>query len=130
MSLLRRFSSRLYALAPKRMQYIITEGKRRLRRLTVEPRLICEAQQRNDELKKKLCGKETINVVFLAVYDSMWKYDALFAAMLRHPRVRPVLIVCPADNLPAGEQGELLQKTLAHFQAKGFDPQPACRDTG
>ncbi|WP_143740616.1 hypothetical protein, partial [Porphyromonas gingivalis] len=42
----------------------------------------------------------------------------------RHPRVRPVLIVCPADNLPAGEQGELLQKTLAHFQAKGFDPQP------
>lgn len=88
MSLLRRFSSHLYALAPKRMQYIITEGKRRLRRLTVEPRLICEAQQRNDELKKKLCGKETINVVFLAVYDSMWKYDALFAAMLRHPRVR------------------------------------------
>ena len=78
MSLLRRFSSRLYALAPKRMQYIITEGKRRLRRLTVEPRLIREAQRRNDELKKKLCGKETINV------DSMWKYDALFAAMLRH----------------------------------------------
>ena len=53
------------------MQYIITGGKRRLRRLTVEPRLIREAQQRNDELKKKLCGKETINVVFLAVYDSM-----------------------------------------------------------
>lgn len=130
MNLLHRFTSRLYALAPKRMQYVITEGKRRLRRLTVEPRLIREAQQRNDELKKKLCDKETINVVFLAVYDSMWKYDALFAAMLRHPRIRPVLIVCPANNLPAGERGELQQKTLAHFQAKGFDPQPACRDNG
>ena len=112
------------------MQYVITEGKRRLRRLTVEPRLISEAQRRNDKLKKRLSGKETINVVFLAVYDSMWKYDALFAAMLRHPRVRPVLIVCPADNLPAGERGELLRKTLAHFQSKGFDTQPACLDNG
>lgn len=130
MSLLRQITSRLYAKSPKRLQYAITEGKRSLRRLTVEPRLIREAQARIARQKEALAGRESLSVVFLAVYDSMWKYDALFAAMRQHPRIRPTLVVCPADNLPVNEREALLQKTLSHFRSKGFDPVSACQADG
>lgn len=130
MNLFKRLSSTLYAHAPKRVQYLITGAKRRLRRLTIEPRLIREAQIRNEVLKKKLAGKDSIRVLFLAVYDSMWKFDALFEAMRQHPRIHPTLLVCPADNLPEGERSQLLKKTFNYFSAKGFNPELASLQDG
>lgn len=46
--------------------------------------------------KKKIRKKERINVLFLVAEISIWKTEALYNAMLKHPRFRPIIAITPA----------------------------------
>ena len=52
----------------------------------------CKAEKR---IKQK---KEPLNVLFFALYESIWKYDSLFQMMLEDANFNPMVFVCPVTN--------------------------------
>lgn len=47
----------------------------------------------------KLSHKETpIKCVFLALFDSVWKYDGVYRLLQNDPRFEPIILVCPIVN--------------------------------
>lgn len=82
---------------------------------------------------RDICGKEKLDVVFLPVNLSMWKYDEIFRLMLSHPRFSPRIIFAPQIGLSAFERERSLSEMRERFAAEGFpvtefDPEQECRE--
>ena len=56
-------------------------------------------QQRYDAVLKRIRTKQgPLNVLFLALEASSWKYDSLYLGMLKDPCFNPSILVCPQVN--------------------------------
>ena len=78
-------------------------------------RLIRRYQIRNLNKKRKvliegLKGKDKINVVFFALFDSIWKCDSLYRKMLEDARFNPIILICPVINFDCA----------SFFEKKGY----------
>jgi hypothetical protein len=51
---------------------------------------------------KRLSRKDSIAVAFIVPELGFWKTEALYLAMLNHPRFRPQLLVVPSTEVPNG----------------------------
>ncbi len=65
--------------------------------------------------------KRTLNCVFFAIYESVWKYDALYRLMEKHDRFNPVILVCPAVNRGKKHMMESLQHCYDSFKQRGYN---------
>jgi hypothetical protein len=64
----------------------------------------------------RIRSKDQIRFLFIVQELSQWKTEALFKAMLSHPRFDPVLGVSPCLEYPGAEQ-----KVIDYFSSKGYD---------
>ncbi|MFC5191140.1 CDP-glycerol glycerophosphotransferase family protein [Algoriphagus aquatilis] len=68
----------------------------------------------------KIKGKDKINVIFLVIHESVWKYSYLYDLLEKSERFNPVVVVCP--YLPMGENVmiEDLNKCYEFFKTGGY----------
>ena len=71
-------------------------------------------------IKRLKHKKEPLNVLFMAIYDSNWKYDSVYKLMLSDPRFNPIILVCPAVNRGREHMLETMNKCCSSFQKKGY----------
>lgn len=70
---------------------------------------------------KRLRKKEgPINVVFFAIFKSVWKYDRLYWLMEQNPQFHPVVLVCPRVNFGRVEMLKTLHECYSDFKARGY----------
>lgn len=65
--------------------------------------------------------KHQVNVVFLATNVSMWKHDALFRLMQKHPRFRPIVVSTMRPNESEEEQRVDQEQMEVFFSERGFE---------
>ena len=69
------------------------------------------------KLRKK---QGPMNVVFINVQHSAWKYDSLFNLMLKDERFNPTILVCPLEGREESLRIPTMKETFAFFQSKGY----------
>ncbi|MBR5657522.1 MAG: CDP-glycerol glycerophosphotransferase family protein [Prevotella sp.] len=74
----------------------------------------------NKAIEKLKC-KNTWNCVFFAIYESVWKYDALYRLMERNERFNPTVLVCPAVNRGRKHMLESLHHCYDSFKKRGYN---------
>lgn len=74
----------------------------------------------NEAIEKLKC-KKTWNCVFFAIYESVWKYDALYRLMERNERFNPTVLVCPVVNRGRKHMLESLQHCYDSFKKRGYN---------
>ena len=62
-----------------------------------------------------------INVVFLVLYASVWKYDSLYRLMAKDKRFNPCILVCPIADRGYEHMVENLLPTYEMFKQKGYN---------
>ncbi len=78
------------------------------------------------ELKRLRGTKEPLNVVFLVLSSSVWKYDSVYQLMEEDKRFNPLIIVCPAIDLAENQIILKMNQTYAYFANKGYNVIMAC----
>ena len=78
-------------------------------------------QKNYDNLIRNKNNKETINVVFFALFKSVWKYDELYQLLEKHPRFNPSIIVCPIINLGEENMIQNLNESFSYFKSLGYN---------
>lgn len=68
-----------------------------------------------------LKDKSQITCVFLATFDSTWKYDNLYKKMLSDNRFNPIIVICPVVNLGHKNMLERIIDCEHFFQSKGYE---------
>ena len=74
-----------------------------------------------NRLVASLKGKEVINVVFFALFDSVWKLDYFYKLLEKDRRFNPVIIVCPIVNYGKANMIEKMGSCYDNFKCKGFN---------
>ena len=80
-----------------------------------QPRLHRKAAER---LRKK---EGPINVVFFAIFKSVWKYDSLYKLLEADERFRPIVLVCPRVNFGKEEMLLTLNECYNDFKVRGYN---------
>lgn len=82
---------------------------------------ILSFRRRYDKTLKRLAyKKEPLNVLFMAIYDSNWKYDSVYRAMEKDPMFNPIVLVCPVVNRGRDHMLETMDKCCRSFERKGY----------
>ncbi len=98
------------------------------------PHRYWQQQQRNRSFKKdienvrvlqkkalsNLKYKRPIKCVFLALFDSVWKYDNVYSIMEKDDRFSPVILVCPIINYGKENMLENMEKCYHTLKNKGY----------
>lgn len=78
-------------------------------------------QRRYKQTIRRLQAKsEPLNVVFLAIGESDWKYDSLYVAMQNDATFNPIVVVCPQINYGQEFMLENLHQCADFFKRKGY----------
>lgn len=67
-----------------------------------------------------LKNKKKITCVFLATFDSTWKYDSLYKKMLSDDRFNPLIVICPIVNLGFDNMLDRIADCERYFDSKGY----------
>lgn len=70
---------------------------------------------------KKLKNKKKIKVVFLALFDSNWKYDRLYQIMEKDETFEPIILICPIVNYGRDNMLKKMKECLNFFADKGYN---------
>lgn len=79
-----------------------------------------ESSEYHKKALLKLIGKERINCVFLALFDSVWKYDNVYRLMEKDTRFNPIILVCPIVNYGKENMYENMETSYNTFKGKGY----------
>lgn len=66
-----------------------------------------------------------LNVVFLVLYPSVWKYDSVYQLMEKDPMFNPLILACPAVDQGEAHMMETLNGTYNYLNGKGYKIQKA-----
>lgn len=61
-----------------------------------------------------------LNVVFLVLYPSVWKYDSVYQLMEKDPMFNPLILACPAVDQGEEHMMETLNGTYNYLRGKGY----------
>lgn len=70
---------------------------------------------------KKIRSKKKIRVVFLALFDSNWKYDRLYKLMLQDKYFEPIILICPVVNYGRENMLNRMKDCSTFFKTKGYN---------
>lgn len=79
-------------------------------------------KNKNKSIIKNITPKKQINVVFLVLYDSIWKCDDLFHKMCKDSRFNPMILICPIINYGKENMIFQMEKSYNSFLKKGYSP--------
>lgn len=79
-------------------------------------------QQAIAKIRRK---SDPINVVFFALFDSVWKYDTIFRIMQEDPRFNPSILVCPVVNYSKENMIMNMNNCCNLFKSKGYNVIPS-----
>lgn len=65
--------------------------------------------------------KKPMNVVFMVLYSSVWKYDSVYRLMEKDPRFNPLILVCPIADYGKQHMIENLRPTYEMFKSRGYN---------
>lgn len=65
--------------------------------------------------------KDIINVVFFAIFDSVWKYDELYKLMEKDIRFNPIILICPVVNYGRDDMLRNMDKCFVLFKQRGYN---------
>lgn len=71
-------------------------------------------------LQKAKNKKGPLNVLFMATYNSTWKYDSLYQQMLLDPIFNANILVCPVVNRGKGHMIEAMHTCCKYFEQRGY----------
>lgn len=92
------------------------------KRLRLEAKLISEAPELHQKAIDRIrAGKGPINVIFFAIFDSVWKYDELYRLMEADERFNPLILVCPVVNYGKEDMLRNMDKCFALFKQRGYN---------
>lgn len=61
-----------------------------------------------------------IRCVFLALFDSVWKYDSVYKLMQRDTRFEPIILVCPVTNYGYDNMIRRMNDCYDYLNNKGY----------
>ena len=64
--------------------------------------------------------KEPLNVLFMAIYGSNWKYDSVYQLMLKDPMFNPIILVCPDVFRGREHMLNTMNQCCQFFEQKGY----------
>jgi CDP-glycerol glycerophosphotransferase (TagB/SpsB family) len=70
---------------------------------------------------KRIKKKENIKVVFLVIFDSVWKYEGLYKLMEKDIFFDPIICVIPYTDVEKEEMYINLNTTYLYFSSKGYN---------
>lgn len=73
------------------------------------------------EIKRLYNTKERLNVVFMVLYSSVWKYDSVYKLMSKDSRFNPIILVCPIADYGRDHMIENYRPTVDLFKKKGYN---------
>ncbi len=82
---------------------------------------IFESSREHKRAILRLKDKETINCVFFALFEEVWKYDKVYQKMAQNPRFNPVVLVCPIVNYGRENMIDRMEHCFASFKKKGYN---------
>lgn len=68
----------------------------------------------------RLKNKNRIKVVFLVLFDSVWKCDSLYRKMLSNDRFEPIIFISPVVNLGWENMVERIEQCKRFFESKNY----------
>ena len=77
-------------------------------------------QKRYQLVLEKIQRKEKIQVVFFALFESVWKYGDLYRFLDEHSRFEPIVLVCPIVNQGEKNMLQEMEKTYKKFTKEGY----------
>lgn len=84
--------------------------------------MISEAPELHQKAIDRIrAGKGPINVIFFAIFDSVWKYDELYRLMEADERFNPVILVCPVVNYGEENMRRNMQACYSLFKSRGYN---------
>lgn len=88
--------------------------------------IINQTQYLHAQAIKQIYKKEgAINVVFFALFDSVWKYDQLYHLMDEDSRFNPIILVCPIISYGREDMLLNMEKSSNLFLSRGYNVMPA-----
>lgn len=75
----------------------------------------------NNEVKRLKGTTQPLNVVFMVLYSSVWKYDSVYKLMDKDPRFNPLILVCPIADYGREHMIENFRPTVEMFKNKGYN---------
>lgn len=107
----------LKKILPAKLTAILRKAKARL----YEIYLIKTQPILHRKALKRLKQKDApLNVVFFAIFKSVWKYDKLYWLLEKDPRFHPTVLVCPAVNYGREEMMSTLHECYSDFKERGY----------
>lgn len=82
---------------------------------------IGEVRLKHTKALKRLQQKDTINCVFFALFEEVWKYDGVYRLMENHPRFNTVVLVCPIVNNGRENMISRMEQCYNAFQKRGYN---------
>ena len=70
------------------------------------------------ELSRLRDSKKQLNVVFMVLYSSVWKYDSVYKLMEKDSRFNPLILVCPIADYGKEHMNENYRPTVEMFKRK------------
>lgn len=106
-------STPLFLLKIKRkihIKYIDSKTKKDLKKTKKSQPLIL----------KQLQNKEKLNVIFLVIHDSVWKYEEIYKLLENDPKFKVEIVVIPLVRSDMGDM-EVFNKTLYYFIQNNYN---------
>ena len=99
--------------------------------LAIKRRWTWEKQQKaySAEVERLHGTKEPLNVVFMVLYSSVWKYDSVYKLMEKDSRFNPLILVCPVADYGKEHMVENFRPTVEMFRKKGYNVLSAYDET-
>lgn len=78
----------------------------------------------------RLRHKKQINVTFIAISLSMWRYQHLYELLSKHPRFNASILILPCIQWTKKQQDKDRSELIKFFQGKGIKPILGVKDDG
>lgn len=70
----------------------------------------------------KLAKKDKpLRCVFLALFESIWKYDGVYSLLQKDPRFEPVILICPIVNYGYDNMVSRMYDCYTYLKNKGYN---------
>lgn len=86
----------------------------------VNVRLLPFRKEAEKTAKQVRIKEKPLNVLFFAIYESMWKYDSLCQRMLKDPNFNPLILVCALKAEDEDYMIDTMQKCGSRFENAGY----------
>jgi hypothetical protein len=85
---------------------------------------IKQIRKSHKKIVRNLKKKEIINVIFLVIHDSIWKYEEVYKLFVNNPRFKVTIVIVPLVRKEIPDI-ELYEKTLNYFTKNNYQVFPS-----